>query len=578
MAGFVLAFHDGEARSLSLWDRLRDAANTAGMTVGPVETLGWMASDGVTPPALTRVGAWTLIGDVINRSRPRLTSRPTDPLDYERKMIARFWGRFIGVRLDSSGRPAALLRDPSGAVEAVIWTQDGVTIIASAPSDWLIRVLRPAWRINIVRLKAALRDPVLLSRGMLFDGPVAVEPGAHLSLGTGVQTPLWRPSEFASEALSSRIEPEEAAERLRTAVDEAVSGLASLGGPLAAEVSGGLDSSLVAASLLSGPKPHPALWLNAVGSTPEADERAYVAALAERLGIEPTYAPHASAPMTEDVVLGVSKGFRPGLAALDVAHDEAWAHRFRTAGIQAVITGKGGDSILMQRATPDVFADVWKARGWRALAWRDAARLAAFNEVSVWTMIRHARRGGALFRPDQSLLGPEPQAVPRHPWLDDLDAFGPAKILQIAGVADVVSRHGPSRLTETVDVRHPLCMPPVTEACLSLPSALLVHGGRDRGLARYAFRDRLPAQIADRRSKGDMTEIYGRMVLANLPFLRRWLIDGRLADMGVIDPDAADRLLTRESLMRKGGYGLILLTSAFEGWVRAWETRLQPTP
>src|SRR5690606_7409130 len=101
------------------------------------------------------------------------------------------------------------------------------------------------------------------------------------------------------------------------------------------------------------------------------------------------------------------------------------------------------------------------------------------------------------------LPGGDPDSAPVHPWLAGCEAFGPAKTMQIAGVLDSVSRHGPSMLTEVIDVRHPLCAQPVIEACLALPTFLLTHGGRDRGLARHAFRERLPPAIVDRRSKGD---------------------------------------------------------------------------
>ncbi|WP_371514672.1 asparagine synthase-related protein [Brevundimonas denitrificans] len=67
-------------------------------------------------------------------------------------------------------------------------------------------------------------------------------------------------------------------------MDEAVGGLAGLSGPLAAEVSGGLDSSIVAASLVRHAPEAVCLWLNATGSTPESDERAYARLLGRALG------------------------------------------------------------------------------------------------------------------------------------------------------------------------------------------------------------------------------------------------------------------------------------------------------
>lgn len=216
----------------------------------------------------------------------------------------------------------------------------------------------------------------------------------------------------------------------------------------------------------------------------------------------------------------------------------------------------------------------------RLLRHPDVATLAAANETNVWSMVRRARRHhhDSHRQPmrDAGLLAPRDDAPAPHPWTRDCDGFGPAKFLQILGVADSVGRHGPSLVTEAVDVRHPLCAQPVIEAGLAIPTPLLATGGRSRGLARYAFADRLPTAISERRSKGDMTRAYGRMIVDNLAMLRPWLMEGRLAANGVIDPAAADAELTRERFLWRGRYSAIMVAAAFEGWARAWERRLPP--
>ncbi|RZJ42494.1 MAG: asparagine synthase, partial [Brevundimonas sp.] len=429
---------------------------------------------------------------------------------------------------------------------------------------------------------AALQDPLASAGPLLLDGPTAVLPGAIQPIP--LETPptlIWRPADIARASLGVPPSPEDAARGLAAALDETVSALAGLSGPLAAEVSGGLDSSVVAACLVKREPHDVALWLNAVGATPEADERPYVDALAAHLGITPLSVPHATAPTTPADLEDAAGDFRPGLNGLDRPHDADWARRCRVAGIIGLMTGKGGDSILLQRATAEVFIDLWRERGWRALRAPDVLELARANEISIWTLVAKARRFDQQGYPpllrDHPLLPPVQQPPKPHPWVEDLDAFGPAKALQIAGVADSVSRHGSSLLTRVVDVRHPLCAQPVIEACLSLPTSVLTTGGRDRGLARLAFRGRLPPAILDRRSKGDMTSIYGRRALGNLAVLRPWLMKGRLAALGLIDPAAIDRELTRETLLWRGRYGTLSVIAAYEAWVRVWERRLGST-
>lgn len=568
---------DGEADKARSME-LRGLAKAQGLSVTELSASTWLAVDGPHPPACRRVGDWTLIGDVFGHPGGPITGRDDARFSSARSLVSKVWGRYVGLRMTDQGAVSAVLRDPSGAQECIAWTDGGLTIVASTVPQWLLQRLRPAWSINIGRLAHAIRDPLASTGPLLIDGPVAIGPGVVQPLPLdGQAEPAWRPAEIAHRSLGSRIGPAEAAAMIRAAIDEAVAGLADGGETLAAEVSGGLDSSIVAACLAQGGR-RVGMWINAYGATPEADERAYVAGLAERLAVEPVCVPHAGGALTETLLERISQDVRPGLNALDAHHDLDWACRLAAVGAGTLMTGKGGDAILVHSAGPDVFADAWLDRGWLALLAPDTARLARTNEMSVWSMARDAmRRRRQGVRPPELDIGfvlPSLSALTLHPWLQGCEEFGPSKVFQIAGVADNVARHARSILTEAIDVRHPLCAQPVAEACLALPTPILALGGRGRGLARQAFRDRLPPLITERRSKGDMTRIYGKMILDSLDMLRPWLIDGRLAAAGIIDRRAAEAALNPETLMWRGGYSAIIRAAAFEGWLRVWSRRL----
>lgn len=572
----------GDEAARHLAAELAQDASRNGLIVNELNPHTWLAVRAPATSTPLRVGAWTLLGDVFNRRSPILpATSAADPRDYERKLVARFWGRYIGVLFDRHDQPSALLRDPSGAIECVTWSQAGLTLVCSAAPDWLIRRLAPPWRISVDRLAQALHSMVTGTGQLILDGPVALEPGTVQVLPpTRPAEVVWAPAEIARRSLAPPPSAEIAMNRLRFAIDEAVDGLASLPGPLAAEVSGGLDSSIVASCLVRHGPGTVRLWLNAYGATRESDERDFVAILGQALGFEPLCAPHATGLMTSDWLDILSGDLRPGVNGLDYPQDVVWGSHITESGAGAVMSGKGGDSILFQAASTDVFTDLWQARGWRALIHPDIAELAAANEVSVWSMIalarRHRRDGHRPLQREHPMLAPLQGDFALHPWLADLDDFGPGKAFQIAGVADSVSHHSSSALTRSIDVRHPLCAQPVIEACLALPTPLLAIGGRDRGLARRAFRDRLPAAIAERRSKGEMTRIYARLIVDNLDVLRPWLIEGRLAQLGLIDRAAAEAELTPEALIWRGQHAFILTAAALEGWTRMWEGRLGP--
>lgn len=585
MGGYLIVQACSRAPSCrALVHDLRDLAEVNGWTSRDLGPHGWIATTGPHPADVREIGGWTLIGDVMDRRRPVFPpDRDNDPWSYEIKMLARLWGRFIGVRFSPDASLDAVLRDPSGALDCVAWRHEDLLFIASSPPAWLLTRLPPDWRLSPDRLLQALRNPAMALEQPLFDGPVAVAPGSvqPLPLDTP-QVPLWSASSFARRSLAETRSPEQAATDLKAAVQEAVSGLAGLSAPLASEMSGGLDSSLVAAALVETGH-EVKLWLNTYGQTPESDERRWTTPLAARLGVDLTSVPHAVASLTPAVLECANTGFRPGLAALDTAHDLDWGVRLAEAGVMALMTGKGGDSVLMQGAGSDVFTDLWLQTGWRSLLSSDGRAVALASERSLWSLAADARRfrrhGAHPPAHEDGLFPPSPETRLHRRWRRHAAAFGPAKAWQMAGIRDNISRHGPSRLTETIDVRHPLCSQPVFETCLALPARLLVHDGRDRGLARMAFSESLPPEILDRHSKGDMSRVYGKIVLDHLDFLRAWLMEGRLAALGVIDIEGTSRLLTRESLIWRGRYGPVLTAAAFEAWVRVWERRLaSPSP
>lgn len=582
MGDFLLVTHDADDDATrSAFTGVRQAVVRRGMKVQTLAPCAWLALSGPRPPKLLTVGGWLLIGDVFDRRPHWGTDLPATDDDhaYERRMMNRLWGRYVGARLSRKGKAEAVMRDPSGAFECIIWSEVGLTFIASSTPDWLVRETRPRWRINIDRVADALADPLGSWARPLLDGPTALLPGTLQDLPPDRPAArLWEPDAFVRQGERRSLSDSQAETNLRNAVDEAVAGFARIGA-LGAEVSGGLDSSIVASSLLCRPEARVRLWLNAWGPDAEADERPYAECLATVLGVRLTTVERSPALITTDMLAGLTQGLRPGFNALDTPNDELLAGLWSMAGVDAVTTGKGGDAVFIQSATGDVFADIWREHGWGSLLSPSLAGLARWNGRSVWSLIADARRSGPPGHLGQSLsfLTPRPPP-PRHPWLEGSDDLGPAKRYQIAGVLNGVTFSGPSAQTAVTDLLHPLLAQPVVETCLSLSARQLTLGLRDRALARLAFRDRLPPMIADRRSKGEMTAYYGRRIAASLDVLRPWLLDGRLAAEGLIDRTAAEIALSEESLIWRGRFGEIMIAAALESWMREWERRLSTAP
>lgn len=579
MRSFIVCSRDGADQAAERLSRaLRLQATREGWRTDDLSPVAWVGETGAIPmPRRSRDG-WTVLGDAFERPGAPSSDRSNDTT--EASGLSRdVWGRYVAVKLSTDGRPSDVFRDPSGALDCIVWMAHGLTFIASDTPDWLVRAMRPSWRINFDRVAAALKNPILTTASLLLDGPIAVLPGERLTIaGKALQT-VWRPGDIAAAPL--QISDKSAAWMMQQTVQDTVSALAGVGGVIAAEVSGGFDSSVVAACLTRADKAQVRLWLNAYGPDPASDERPFVDALARRLAISPTYADRGDAPLSEAWLRLMPHGVRPSLAALDGPHDFDWAERMRTATIQTLFTGKGGDGLFIQPMTGPVFTDLWRDHGWIALTGSALPAIARRTERSVWTLLGAAIANRPVTAtkddtPDDLVNATDAPIL--HPWLTDLHGLGPAKIHQILSVIHGQTVYGPSLKTTLVEAVHPLLAQPVVELCLALPTYQLTLGKRDRALARLAFADHLPALITERRSKGELSGYFGRMIADGLDVVRPWLLDGRLAANSVINAEAFEQLLRRDSLAWRGGYVEILTAIAFEGWVRTWEDRLRFAP
>ena len=144
MGRYFLVSASADLAALALSGDLRRRCESAGWSVIDLSAAAWLALAGPHLPNRVAVGSWILIGDILHRRRPEFPpTRRDDPWEYERKLMARFWGRYVGVQLGPDGQIRTLLRDPSGAMECVAWEQDGLVLAASNLPDWLLTGLAP---------------------------------------------------------------------------------------------------------------------------------------------------------------------------------------------------------------------------------------------------------------------------------------------------------------------------------------------------------------------------------------------------------------------------------------------------
>jgi asparagine synthase (glutamine-hydrolysing) len=99
----------------------------------------------------------------------------------------------------------------------------------------------------------------------------------------------------------------------------------------------------------------------------------------------------------------------------------------------------------------------------------------------------------------------------------------------------------------------------------------MIEGGRDRGLARRAFEQRLPAAVVHRCAKGRVDRHISKVLDRHLPFVRELVLDGMLVRHGLLVRAEVERYLSPGRTRSDLEYTQILFVHlCAEVWLRRW--------
>ncbi|MES2326208.1 MAG: asparagine synthase-related protein [Pseudomonadota bacterium] len=521
--------------------------------------------DAGTPLLWNKAGTAIAVGLVFDRSANRaLTSLP-DWEGLERACVRDFWGTYVLLTSRSDGH--SVLRDPSGAIPVYYGAAGGLDLYAS-DAEMLSLAWPEPFRPNLDAVRHWLRFPFLRTSRTGCAAVSELLPGLARDVGSGGERirQAWSPTAFVSRE-SGITDFHQAVSLLGETVRQSVQRLGEGQANIVLQLSGGLDSSIVAAALSEGGVDYRAITFSTRSA--DGDERRYAGQVAQRLEID------LSELRETDVDLSVRTSSGPLQRPLSPLLQALRSAQCAAAGPDALLLdGGGGDNVFasISSAAPaiDAFRLCGLAEGVSAIR-----NLAARHGCTVWTAaasaFRRARRRDSLrWAADDSFLASSlPQVPDPHPWLESLGAMLPGSadhLRMIAGVhhflVDPVAGQ-PCNL-------HPLITQPIVETCLRIRSWLWLEGGRDRAVARAAFRGSLPDAILDRRGKGSLQSVFVKGFAALRGELRDDLLSGRLAEQGIIDVPALARYLDRPGQPSDNIYVRVLEIASAEQWLRSF--------
>lgn len=503
-------------------------------------------------------------------------ANPGGSPDAVRMLHDRFWGAYLSVTLD--GDAVIVTRDPSGMLPCVyLVTPDLVAFGSDAALLKEAGLLSPsiAWSA-LGRLLFANELP---QQRTALSGLVDLHAGtsARITDGGIALSTVWSPWTFAAHATGMTMG--DFAARLEKTVDRCIGSWASEHRRLVVAVSGGLDSSVVASSLVHDCQAD-LMGLTISTEDSRGDESAYAQALCSHLDLDLVFGRYEQ----DAADIGVSASVhltRPAGRAPTQAYDAVVHREMARLKADAFFTGSGGDNVFYSTQSARPLVDRHLAQGlhWGLVATaRDISRLTGASLRSVLRFAaRVPRSSGPKFQwPSDARFLSDEQArlhssLPlTHPWLEAPADALPAKTSHIAMIlrAQHYLDNYDRRLPFTAV--HPLLSQPIVETMLSVPSWLSIKDGCDRAVARQAFSSRFPAIIADRRIKGGPDGFAAQLLRANLARARERLLDGELCRHGLLDRNALDGALTEAALARGHDYVRLLLLLDTEAWIEAW--------
>jgi asparagine synthase (glutamine-hydrolysing) len=523
-----------------------------------------------TPSVAAPDGSTLAVGLLFDRASGNRLERLPAPLPAQAQFVERFWGAYV-LLASHDGHGHSVLRDPSGGVTAYhrrrepldIYASDAELLAAAGPLE-----LSP----DPVFLHHWLAFPALRTGLTGVRGVREIVPGtAHARAGDEERTTLiWNPWEHAAQDHTIR-GIEEAADALRSAVLTAVPRLLGDSAQVVVQLSGGLDSSIVAAALAHAGRGFRAVTFATL--TPDGDERRYAREVAQHCGIElaELVEERASPDFAEVPLLAL----RPPPNALLRPLHRTMANHLGLIGADLALDGAGGDNVFCALGTSSPSLDALRRAGPRAglTALQDLARL---HGTTLWAAARAAgrrsRRARVAWLRDDSFLAPSAALPPAadHPWLHEVAAADRGTLEHIQSIAGIFHFLA-DPMPGSVATLHPLLAQPVLEACLRIPSWLWIRGGRDRAVARAAFRGLLPDSILARRSKGSLGSMFVTGYMARRARLESLLLEGKLSQTGLLDREAIRDYLRREGQPADARYIRLIDFASAETWLRSFE-------
>lgn len=492
-----------------------------------------------------------------------------------RTLLRDFWGGYVFVHIGRDG-VAKIFRDPSGALPCYVKREaDGIIIAGD-----ITELASPgSGAVDFGEVARVLSSGDARGRRTCIEGIEELIAGECLAVADGKVTleSWWTPWDHVTPRANKDFE--NLAEDLRNTLCAVAGTWSRCFSSILLGVSGGLDSSIVAAG--AAPAARRLTCLTFVGPDADGDERRYAMAMATHLGLDIREVQREIG----DIDVGRASAPNHPWPIVPIGRQTNEAIHERLANelpFDAHFTGNGGDAVLCSLRSAILLLDRVLAEGPSARFGTTLLDICLLTGADRRTVLRHAwdryrRHGGRhQIRFNAAGLMPDAARMARaagasHPWLRAPRDILPGKTVHAAYL--MRAQKSIELYPRTVSPPHvaPLISQPLMELCLSIPTWMWVSGGRNRAVARRAFEAMLPSLVTARTGKGGPGGFDLLIYRRNRDQLHDRLRNGILAAEGIFDPALLERA---EDPTWRGVERIqrILEFAAAENWVRWWSS------
>lgn len=510
--------------------------------------------------------------------------------------LEHLWGMFALVIWDAKQRRVLFARDRLGKKPLVFRQEPGRLLIASELKSILAAPGVPR-TIDPAAIDEYLTYQYIPHPNTIFQG-IRKLPPAHYGLYADDRltiAPYWQPS-LATE----RERPErEWIEELRSLLSDAVALRLQSDVPLGVFLSGGIDSSLIAA-LAQKQSGTPIKTFSIGFPVPDFDESTYARRVAQHL-------------KTDHHELQVAPDAAQILPRLVYHYDEPFADssalptwylaEFAKREVSVALSGDGGDELFAGYTRYSAVAWAawfdalpwplpqflgagiwqWLPGGSRQKSWirqfkrfNAAMNLAPERRYLEWISIFGEARRAELYT--ESFVGRLPNSDPADFVEEAWRRSGPRDAVTCASLADLTT-YLPCDLLTKVDIatmahglecRQPLLDHRVVELAIAMPASLKRRWGRGKSILRAAFGELLPDEVWTRPKMGFGVPLDSWLRGELRPLMHDLLLDNTAKSRGYFRPEAVQQLVTEhETEVFDHSYRLWALI-IFEAWLREW--------